>query len=87
MFVQAILDLSSQSRQQTSRAQAHPLAFNQDLTEKKLNVAEMNGNIKIGRKNSINCRLIESTCKIVDVSIYKAYTNLTNLPDAFNQSA
>ena len=51
MFVQGILDLSSQSRQQTSRAQAHPLAFNQDLIEKKLNVAEMNGNIKIGRND------------------------------------
>ena len=30
-------------------------------------------------KKLINCRLIESTWKIVELSISKAYTNLTNL--------
>ena len=38
-------------------------------------------------KKMINCRLIESSWKIVEVSIYKAYTTLTNLNDAFDQSA
>ena len=35
----------------------------------------------------MNCRLLETTWKIVEETIYKTYTNLTNLTDAFNQSA
>ena len=38
-------------------------------------------------KKLINCRLIKSTWKIVPVSIYKTYTNLSNLTNAFDQSA
>ena len=38
-------------------------------------------------KKLINCRLIKSNWKMVPVSIYKTYTNLANLTNAFNQSA
>ena len=38
-------------------------------------------------KKLINCRLIQSTWMIEEVSIYyKTYANLTSLTDAFDQS-
>ena len=38
-------------------------------------------------KKMINYKLIESVWKAVEVSISKTYTNLTNLTNAFDQSA
>ena len=38
-------------------------------------------------KKLINCRLNESSWKIMEVSIYKTCTKLTNLINAFDQHA